>query len=71
MNSKSFKSVTKKKMSWKVLAQVDSKLVEELVDSNEIIGHKIDVQLFEEGDKDDQALLETFLRSEYQMCLQK
>ena len=70
MNSNSFKNVSKKKLNWKVLAKVESKLMEELVDSKEIKGYKIDVQLFKEADKDDQALLETFLRSEYQMCLQ-
>ena len=70
MNSNSFKNVTKEKLNWKMPAKVDSKLVEELVDSKEIKGYKIDVQLFEEADKDDHALLETFLRSEHQMYLQ-
>ena len=41
MNSNFFKNVTKEKLNLKVLAEVDSKLLEELVDSKEIKGYKL------------------------------
>ena len=69
MNASFEKSVSKLKLSWQCLANVDEQLVETHVDTEEIRGHKIDV---DPGDVTTETnVLKNFLDGQYKLCLEK